>query len=330
MRVARFVLLLGGAGLFVALLVEVGPAAIAESFSTLSWRLLAVIVFPFVLVNTFDTLGWKFAFRRSAVPFRVLLLARLAGEAVNATTPSASVGGEAVKAWLLRRDAPMEETVSSVVVAKTTITIAQALFLLAGLAVARSHLPLDSVLLRAMEWVLVLECVGVVGFVYVQLAGALGGTGRILQRLGLLGTGEHTQALARTDRALADFYRAAPARLALSVASHFLGWAFSAFEVYVILSALGRPVSLETAVVIEAFGTGVRFVSFMVPAHLGAIEGGHIATFLALGLPAPLGLSFSLVRRIRELAWTGLGFLALAALRRPVLRPVALRPELES
>src|SRR5262245_21473888 len=131
MRVARVLLLLGGAGLFLVLLIEVGPRAVVESFSTLSWRLLVVIVFPFVIVNTFDTLGWKFAFRRAGVPFRALLLARLAGEAVNATTPSASVGGEAVKAWLLRRHAPVEDTVSSVVVAKTTITIAQALFLAA-------------------------------------------------------------------------------------------------------------------------------------------------------------------------------------------------------
>src|SRR5262245_29473032 len=125
MRVARVVLLLAGAALFVALLIEIGPAAIAESFSILSWRLLVVIVFPFVLVNAFDTLGWAFAFRRRTIPFRLLFPARLAGEAFNATTPSASVGGDAVKAWLLRRHAPTEETVSSVVVAKTTITIAQ-------------------------------------------------------------------------------------------------------------------------------------------------------------------------------------------------------------
>ena len=45
-----------------------------------------------------------------------------------------SVGGEAVKAWLIRRDVAYEESVPSVVIAKTTLTIAQALFLLIGVA----------------------------------------------------------------------------------------------------------------------------------------------------------------------------------------------------
>ena len=44
--------------------------------------------------------------------------------------------GEAAKAWLVRRDVSYAESVPSVVIAKTTITIAQALFLLIGLVLA--------------------------------------------------------------------------------------------------------------------------------------------------------------------------------------------------
>ena len=51
------------------------------------------------------------------------------------------------------------------------------------------------------------------------------------------------------------------------------------------------------------------------PGYLGALEAGHVAIFAALGLGAPAGLSFTLIRRVREAAWTGLGFLALAPLR---------------
>jgi hypothetical protein len=40
-----------------------------------------------------------------------------------------------------------------------------------------------------------------------------------------------------------------------------------------------------------------------------------MAIFVALGLGAPAGLSFTLIRRVRELAWAGLGFLALTTLR---------------
>ena len=40
-----------------------------------------------------------------------------------------------------------------------------------------------------------------------------------------------------------------------------------------------------------------------------------MAIFAALGLGAPAGLAFTLIRRVREAAWTGLGFLCLASLR---------------
>ena len=82
-----------------------------------------------------------------------------------------------------------------------------------------------------------------------------------------------------------------------------------------ILSLLGIDVSLLTATLIEAFSTAVRFATFMVPASLGALEGGNVALFGALGLGATAGMSFSLVRRLREATWIGIGFLALAAYR---------------
>ena len=314
MRIVRFALLVGGAALFVALLIRIGLETIVSSFSRLSWRLLVILWFPFSLVAAFDTLGWRFAFRRDSVPFRALLYARMAGEAFNVTTPTASVGGEAVKAWLLRPYVSLEESLPSVIVAKTTITSAQALFLLLGIAVAWPILPAGSPLLRAMEWLLVLEIVGVGGFILVQVVGILGGGSRMLGRLGLLRTVDPARTLGRMDQALSHFYRREPGRLLLSIACHFLGWVLSALETYVILHALGLPVSFATATVIEAFGTGIRFAAFLVPAHLGALEGGHVVAFTALGLGAPAGLVFSLVRRVREAAWTGMGFVVLAAL----------------
>jgi len=65
----------------------------------------------------------------------------LAGEALNVVTAVGAVGGEAAKAWLVRRDVTYEESVPSVIVAKTTITLAQALFLLLGLLLAWLTLP---------------------------------------------------------------------------------------------------------------------------------------------------------------------------------------------
>jgi uncharacterized membrane protein YbhN (UPF0104 family) len=72
-------------------------------------------------------------------------------------------------------------------------------------------------------------------------------------------------------------------------------------------------VSLTTALVLEAVSSAVRFATFMIPGSLGALEGGNVAIFAAFGLPGAAGLSFSLVRRLREAMWAlvGLGALSL-------------------
>ena len=128
MKVLRAVLLLVGLGLLVLLVIENDPAAIMDSVRRLSWRILVILVFPMSLVMALDALGWRYAFLRDRVPFGPLLATRLAGEAFNIVTPTAALGGEVVKAWLLRDRVPLEESVPSVIIAKTTITIAQGIF----------------------------------------------------------------------------------------------------------------------------------------------------------------------------------------------------------
>ena len=292
------------------------PAAIAASIARVGWRLAVVIVVPAVLVAAFDVLGWRYAFTRNRVPFRTLWWTRLAGEAVNLTTPTAALGGEAVKAWLLRDRVSLAEALSSVIVAKTTITIGQGLLLLLGVVLAWASLAADSRLLTAMQWLLALELVSLAVFVLAQTRGLAAFGGRMLARFGARRFAGH-EGLGHVDRTLAEFYLRQPERLGLSIACHFGGWLLGAVETWMILAFLGSPVSLLTATVVEAFGTGIRFATFMIPGSLGALEGGYAAIFAALGLGGTMGVSFSLVRRIREVVWIALGLVVFAFLRVP-------------
>jgi hypothetical protein len=94
---------------------------------------------------------------------------------------------------------------------------------------------------------------------------------------------------------------------------HFAAWVLGGLELYLILAFLDLPVSFATALVLESFGAAVRFASFMVPASLGALEGGNMAIFAALGLPASMGLTSTLIRRLREATWAVGGLVAFAA-----------------
>jgi putative membrane protein len=303
-----------GVALLAALVARNDPAVVLASIADLHWRLAVVVCFPAVLVALFDTLGWRYAFLREAAPFRALVWSRLAGEAFNMTTPTAAVGGEAVKAWLLRGRAPLDATLASVIVAKTTITLGQGAFFLVGVAVAWQTGLAGSALLNAMLWFLAIEAIALGLFVLAQTQGMLGWTGRLLERVGIRPARVRGM-LGRVDDSLGKFYLTAPGRLGLSVFFHFVAWLLGSLETWLILRFLGSEVSLATATVIEAFGTGLKVATFLVPASLGVLEGGFVATSAIFGLTTTTAISFSLVRRLREAAWVAIGLVAFAAMR---------------
>jgi len=304
----------------VILIVRVGSdEAVTATARALGWRSLLVCL-PFALIMSVDTLGWRYAFAYDRVPFLRLVAARIAGEAVNVMTAVAPVGGDAIKVWFLRPHVPYQESIASVIVAKTTITLSQALFLLIGVMAAVA-LAVDARLVRAMLWLLLVELIGAGGFLAVQVAGSLSRGARLLSRVKKLDALAGAENL---DRTLQSFYRREWRRFALSVGFHLLGWLMGALETWLFLRVLQIPASLTTALVIETLGSAVRFATFFVPGSLGALEGANTAAFAALGLGAPAGLAFSLLRRLRQVVWIGLGVLVfLLARARMRLAPEA-------
>jgi glycosyltransferase 2 family protein len=310
-RVFRSLVTLAGLAIVAILIVRVGSdEALIQAARGLGWRSLLVCV-PFGLIMVVDTLGWRYAFAYDRVPFLRLVAARVAGEAVNVMTAVAPVGGDAIKVWFLRPHVPYRESIASVIIAKTTITLSQTLFLLAGV-VAAVWLAVDPRLVRAMLWLLLVELIGAGGFLAVQVAGFVSRGARLLERFKKL----HTLAAAENlDRTLQSFYRREWKRFGLSVGSHLLGWLMGALETWLFLRVLQIPASLTTALVIETLGSAVRFATFFVPGSLGALEGANTAAFAALGLGAPAGLAFSLLRRLRQVVWIALGVLVLLLAR---------------
>ena len=317
-RWLRPLLMLIGLALVGYLVAQIGPAAIWASFVTLGWRLPLVLAFPYALAAAVDTFAWRLLLP-TPVPFLLLLRARLAGEAVSLTTPTMSVGGDPLKAYLLRPRLPLRDGFVSVIADKTTVVAGQVLFLALGLLAAYLVAPPAGRLLPIMTSLLVVEVLAVGGFALVQATGALGGGGRLLGRLarrvGVGGAERFEQGLGDLDRALAALYRHRRRRLVASAIVHAVAWATGGLEIYLVLSLLGTPAPLGIVLIVESFASGVKFASFMVPASLGALEGGYVVFFEAFGLGAAAGLSYVLVRRLREITWAVVGFLALGAER---------------
>jgi uncharacterized membrane protein YbhN (UPF0104 family) len=168
--------------------------------------------------------------------------------------------------------------------------------------------------------------VGAGGFALVQLRGGVGGAGRLLRRLGVGPAERHADLLRDVDSRLARFYRERWPRVVASALLHAGGWAIGGLEIYVVLSLAGIPAGLVTSLALEAVSSAVRFATFMIPGSLGALEGGNVAAFTAFGLPGAAGLSFSLIRRLREATWALIGLAALASFKARPTGPPADGP----
>src|SRR6185436_18483984 len=120
-------------------------------------------------------------------------------------------------------------------------------------------------LLSAMWILLGIQIVAVSGFVLVQRGGVFGWLVRLLQRLRLARPGSRVEDLVSVDRSLAVSYRERRGRVLACVLLHLLGWIVGSLEVYLVLWWLHVPASLVDALVIDAFGLGVKFLGFAVP-----------------------------------------------------------------
>jgi hypothetical protein len=310
-----------GLVILVATLASIGLAGLVRDLSTLGWGLLVVLLVE-SLNLFFNTLGWLLAFPAGerTVSLRRLLAVRLAGDAVNYLTPSATVGGELLRVRLLGPAVPLGVRWASVSVAKLGQVVAQAIFVFLGLAVVLPRLAgvtgLAATLAGGGGALLI-----TVGFAWLLGHGVWGSLVAVAGRLGLAGRLPAGWAGAgqELDGALRRLGRG---RVLASLGAFVAGWAVGAAEIYVILVWLGGPGDWQTAVAVEVGSVIIDGILFFVPAKVGTQEGGKVVLFAALGLDPARGLTVGVVRRIRELAYAGLGLAALGLLTaRPASAP---------
>jgi len=311
-KALRAILLAGGVVVLAFLVIRVGADAVVSVLSRLAWWQLLLVCLPYGLIMAVDTLGWRYAFADEPPPYVRMVLARIAGEALNLITALGSVGGEAVKVWLLRSAVSYEASVPSVIIAKTTSTIGQMLLLVVALVLVEVKVAVSGQVISAMLGLLALEALLVGGFLVTQLAGLVRRAGRLLTWGGLIKEPSYAE---RLDENLRYFYRHRWRRFLLSAAFHLAGWLLGVLETAAMLFVLGIPVGVATAAVIEGLGSGVRFATFLVPGSVGVLEGANAGLFATLGVGAGAGLAFSLVRRARQAVWIAIGLLVLVAAR---------------
>lgn len=317
----RLALLLLGLLTLLGLVWHIGPDRIIEASSRLGPMALIVILLPSLLMYLLEAYGWRLTLGAHAVrlSFVRLLSVRTAGEVVNMTTPAAYVGGEPLKAYLLRPyGISLVDGLASVVLAKTVMTITQVLFIVLGIGLAVLIIGgAGSQQMGAAAVVSVgLLAFGVGAFVLVQSRGLFTILLTMLRavrlRIGYLEQRE--QKLRDLDRTISAFYTRQRGRFALSAGVFFLGWMAEALEVYAILYYLGGSADIATSIAVGGLSVLIKGGTFFIPGSLGAQEGGNLALLLAFGYADTTGITFALLRRLREIVWIVIGLVCLAAL----------------
>ena len=308
MRIVRIFGISVGVGVAVYLLHEVGWSPIRHTMALLRWNYWIVLVYPMSWIFL-NTAGWRSSLQAaySKIPLRRLALIRVAGETFNSLLPSGYVGGEPLKAKLLSQWIPLHEATSSVLIAKSAQSIALVLFVGLGLTIGKVEGPSP---LRQPAALAAIGCLsaGVFIFTWLLARRSFSRSGRWLHRVTKIRWLQaQEEKLIALDESLGVFYRQGKKRFLVSIAWHAAGWLAGALEVAFIFYLIGHAVTWRQAWFIGAMAQLASVIGLLVPAGVGLYEGGHYLAASLLGLSPALALSVSLIRRVREIFWDGMG-----------------------
>lgn len=323
-KIFQILALLAGVCLFVWVIHTIGANAILDSLRAVGFGFVVLLVIA-GLRHLLRAAAWACCFEKGERRFSLFELfnVRLAGEAIRYISFTGPLLGEPAKAALLRKRLPMVQGLSSLVVENLTYTFAAMLVTLCGLGLFVANFTLH----RNVRF----SALFIAAFMFAMVLAVRRAITRRtfdLSRLTrtLAGAGGHDGARAwlerksvgieRMESNVYEFYNQRGYTLLrvllLELAANFA----SVLEVYVILSFMNLQATFLAAFIIEAVMKVINFAFFFVPGQVGVFEGGNALLLKALGLGAAAGVALALIEKIRTLAWTAYGLLALALLLR--------------
>src|SRR5438045_3476866 len=183
-RIVFYLLVAAGAALFTFLLIHQGAPQVMAAFASAGWWIAAVVIYHFAVPVLLDALAWWSLFPRSErLSLWELFWMRWIGESVSTLVPSASVGGDVVRARLAAlRGASIPAAAASVLVDITLGVFVQIGFTLLGLGLIVSVTGHQG-FIRPTLIGAVIGVLAIIGFYVVQRLGMFRFIGKMISRL---------------------------------------------------------------------------------------------------------------------------------------------------
>jgi uncharacterized membrane protein YbhN (UPF0104 family) len=251
------------------------------------------------------------------MPLARLFRIKVVSSAFNIVLPSASLGGDAMRAFMIKEHVPLKEGIPSVLFDKTIEFVGSLIFLVVGLILGLLSLHLPKALIISVVISLSVTALITILFILAQKAGVT----KTLMKLGRFVPGaegwaaKNAHHLRALDETLSLLYSRSNTKALIPIGLNILSRLAGVVEVMIIMAVLRAPLSFMQALLISTVVTVGNTVFFVLPGQWGVMEGVYIVVLRSMGFPAAIGLSLSIIRRIRTIFFAGLG-LALFALEK--------------
>ena len=290
----------------------VGPSTLLAYLATIGpWF---AVLFAIELVVSLLDAGVIYSMTRGpgAPTPRQVIVAQLAGRAVNSVTPGATLG-EALRVSLLARECSAQRVVAAVLFAAIGAVVFGLVFIAFGTIATTLLFALPASLDLALYLVGAVSAAAAVAIMMFVRRGMVSEVARLARRLRLISHARHERwrdQLAEVDRRLRGELGSEHRRTAVTllVASQVL----QRLAVWVILVAAGYSLSAGQLLAILSAGVLLGWLSSIVPMGIGISEGGNGALFALIGAPSALGVALAFARRFNQIAFALLGFAVLA------------------
>ncbi|AXY21972.1 MULTISPECIES: lysylphosphatidylglycerol synthase domain-containing protein [Komagataeibacter] len=320
----QFTLIAGafGIGLTIWMLGRFGLHDILWLMAAGGWSIPVIILFHTTQVCA-SAQAWRMLAQtgRARLGFGDFFALRCAREGINNLLPVAQVGGEVITTRLLarRHHVGLRRAAAATICDLTIELLSQVTFTLIGLGVLFCLVHRSAVTDELMESALAAVALGAV-FLGSQYLGAVSVVEKLLVRIAAHLGWDGVEDIRGLHQEILTLYRTHENSLRAG-ALQLLGWSLGTFEVFLVLDAMGHPLSLADSFVIESVGQAAKSAGFAVPGALGVSEGGYILIGGLFGLSPQVGIALSLIKRLREIAWGLPSLLAWQVMEMRWIRP---------
>jgi len=297
-----------GLGLATVLVAWFGAGRVLDAALAVGWRGFALLLTWQLLLFGLLGLAWTAIMPPEQRRWKLLIWGRMVRDASTTCLPFSPIGGFVFGARAVTMQGlgwPL--AAASTIVDVSLEVVAQLAFTVVGLAILLTRDPGSALLLPI---VIGLAVIGILMGIFIALqrdseralawlgeriAGdrmaADDGTGTakpISQRLGVM----------QAELALIHGH---PGRLLRGFLTHFCGWLATGVAGWINFNLLGVPISLVSALAIEALLHAAITATFVVPGAAGVQEAAYTGLGALFGAPPEIALAVSLVRRARDI-----------------------------